>query len=1430
MNRKFNLVAFAVSSALAASVVSAVTPVSTDKFEFRNFVKQGYKASPADKSLAQQLLEIKSTKQQRSALGALNQFDKQMGVETFSWHDDFISQERLPNLRYDQQSLAAAAGSLLTSQTGVHGLTNDSVNNAELLYVSNTGKGPIIAKYQQTIDGIEVFGRQVNLLMNQQQNLVATSGYFSEVKNDIAAKNMTFGLSAAEAMSIAANSIGGTTTVEDFAAMKTASKYTSFSAKSADSDLTISDSSRTKRVFFPVGEELIPAYYVEVVGSVTNTTQAIGYSFIVSAVDGEVMFRKNLTEHSDYTYRVIADRSDLTPLDGPFGNGLTPSPLVEPGVAEEVAVSQNVITTSTGPISTRDPWLNPGATTTAGNNVFSYADLTAPDGYQPTGDIVPEANGSIFDYSYDLLAPDSTASATSAAVNLFYTNNYLHDWFYDNGFDERSGNAQMDNYGRGGEGGDRLAVEAQDNSGLNNANMLTPADGNSPRMQMYLFGASEFEFTIGGVTPSSIGLAAFGPQEFDVEGEVVQLTDPAGAAGPGCDGAANAAELDGKIALIDRGGCAFVDKVNSAQAAGAIAVIIANNDQALPDDVINLGGDDAGIAIPSIMVSYNDGVAIKTELGAGTVNATLTRVISLRDGTLDNGIVAHEWSHYMTNRLVGNAAGLGNSQGRGMGEGWSDFLALLITAKESDAALPGNDQFQGVYPVAGFATADNYFGIRRYPYSTDPNVNAVTFRHIENGTPLPTVHPVLFGQDGSNNVQVHATGSVWASMLWDAYTGLINRGDLSFAEAQDRMKTYLVGGLKMTPVFPTFTEARDGILAAAAATDMADYDTILAAFTGRGLGLNAVAPDRFDTQHSGVIEDFESAARTSFRVVGSDIKGDVVTPTLASCDNDGILDATESAMLTFTLKNTGNQAMTATATVSTTADVTYPDGNTLTFEFSGTFGEEVTASIPVTVNSAAPGQVFTFNAAFDDQGGSIIVPADTSVAIQGAFDLAKAAPFDTFSSPLAVAADWTITSSNNNVSMFELDGGGFNQFFGLGQMMNGEASRSSGSFSLESPSVDVSETGDFGFSFFHYTQFPSDLTGQDPATWKLFDGGVVEVKVEGGSWTDINEFIVDEDGEFINLIQYDLVVESTNPVLGGRPAFGVPNFGLPSANQVISIPEGSIVASNEESINGQSLQIRFRIGTDETYGDLGWLIDNVQFTNIDNLPFSALFVDDNVCGNSAPFVADFEDIEISEKATDGSQNSVTLTATASDSEGDTLTYSWAQTAGTAATITGADSNAINVDIPVLSNDEQLEFQVTVNDGTNSVTKTAVVFVNEVNDLPTISISGDSTVFAGDEGTLSVAVTDADDTEFTYNWREVSGAGIAAGLGTSSSSLTFKAPNGVSSLTFEVTVSDGKSIATSQTTVAVAERNTGGSLGWSALSLLALLGLRRRKQK
>ncbi|MDB6117552.1 MAG: hypothetical protein JWO08_1333, partial [Verrucomicrobiaceae bacterium] len=49
-----------------------------------------------------------------------------------------------------------------------------------------------------------------------------------------------------------------------------------------------------------------------------------------------------------------------------------------------------------------------------------------------------------------------------------------------------------------------------------------------------------------------------------------------------------------------------------------------------------------------------------------------------RDSTFDTEVVLHEYSHGLSNRLVGGGVGMSDLQSRGMGEGWADFYAIAL--------------------------------------------------------------------------------------------------------------------------------------------------------------------------------------------------------------------------------------------------------------------------------------------------------------------------------------------------------------------------------------------------------------------------------------------------------------------------------------------------------------------------------------------------------------------------------------------------------------------------------------------------------------------------------------------------------------------------------------------------------------------------------
>ncbi|MCB1245885.1 MAG: S8 family serine peptidase, partial [Acidimicrobiia bacterium] len=120
----------------------------------------------------------------------------------------------------------------------------------------------------------------------------------------------------------------------------------------------------------------------------------------------------------------------------------------------------------------------------------------------------------------------------------------------------------------------------------------------------------------GGFTPA---LSLVGP----VTGTVVEVDDGTDDTNDGCEPLVNGDEVAGNIALVERGVCAFVDKVQNAQDAGAIAVIVFN-DAARGDALVNMGGS-GDFTIPSVFVGHTDGQAMADAAAAGsTVTSTLS--------------------------------------------------------------------------------------------------------------------------------------------------------------------------------------------------------------------------------------------------------------------------------------------------------------------------------------------------------------------------------------------------------------------------------------------------------------------------------------------------------------------------------------------------------------------------------------------------------------------------------------------------------------------------------------------------------------------------------------------------------------------------------------------------------------------------------------
>ena len=184
----------------------------------------------------------------------------------------------------------------------------------------------------------------------------------------------------------------------------------------------------------------------------------------------------------------------------------------------------------------------------------------------------------------------------------------------------------------------------------------------------------------------------------------------------------------------------------------------------------------------------------------------------LTDGALDSGVIVHEYTHGVSGRLAKDV--YNTFQGAAMGEGWSDFFGLEYTMPKGAPAT--GTYLVGEYFDQSWGTGD----FRSRPYSTNMEVNSLTFASLGSVIPYP---------------EVHADGEIWMEALWEARANLIaQHGE---TEGRRRIRLLVLDGMKLMPPQGSMIDARDAILLA----DRVDFKSasqtqLWAAFAKRGLG------------------------------------------------------------------------------------------------------------------------------------------------------------------------------------------------------------------------------------------------------------------------------------------------------------------------------------------------------------------------------------------------------------------------------------------------------------------------------------------------------------------------------------------------------------------------------------------------------------------
>jgi len=1124
---------------------------------------------------------------------------------------------------------ASAARSELKALASLYGLTSQEADAAVVQDVQALPGGARLVRLTQQRGGVAVFREQATVLLGADGQALAIGGYLGSTTPAPQAKTAPaapldmpgaiaralqdwgFAHGVARQLQPAPAPLPGEAGPYQWWALPAG-------AMGADGAV-LSEPVRAKPVWFRMPQGLVAAYYLEVL--VRESGKEHAWAYVVAQDDGRLLLRHNQTSHAGgtFSYRVFADPATFTPWPGAQGRNGTPHPTATPDGYAAPLEQPVLVSLANAPFSHGDPWLPLGATQTLGNNVHAFANLAEPDGLNPgdeseCGDDLARdfracvTEPGVFDHGYThALGPvaDKTQVAASV-VNLFYLNNWLHDWFYDAGFNEAAGNGQMDNFGRGGLGGDALLAQALDYSDTNNADMMARADGASSRMRMYRFSrAADVQVTV--VAPSAMAGdvaaagAAFGRKAFDVTRALVLAeVDPEAVDDEWgmwfCDPLANAAAVAGRIVLMDRGACDDTDSalLLRAQQAGAVGVVVVNGADAA--SALEARGEVAKqIVIPALMVSQAIGAVWKNTLVNETVMLRIQGRDTDRSSALDNGIVAHEWGHFISNRLIGDASGLSTHHARGLGEGWGDFHALLLVVAEADRSRSGNALYQGAYGFGSYATTGiagpqpdpantALYGMRRYPYSTDMGKNPLTLRHITDDVTLPGTglrNPAAGGQ----NAEEHNMGEVWASMLWECYASLLNAH--SFGLAQDRMKRYLVAGYKLTPVNPTLPEARDALLAAIGASDQADRALCAAGFAKRGAGPLALVPDRYSSTNAGVVEDYGRDG--ALEITGQSLS--LTAPQAQRCDADAILDSGETGVLAFTLHNRGFSAVNG-AQLALTADVPQLrilDGVLAVPSLAAGAAATVIARVQL-AGLAAPGAArITASLAqpgLAAQHSTLDLPLHRDqFPNRLATDNAEAEPsaMEFGSTQAGQAAAWGVKAEAAQPH---------NRFYA------GQAPGVVGSHWMRTPPLHVASTGDFIVSFTHRYSFGADDAGNGSTS-----GAQLMISTDGDStWRNVEQ------------VAYPgAVAWRSQSVASEQPAYVGKNQDWPGMTTA-TVNLGTVYA-------GQNVRLAWVMHTDRAQSSEGWDVDDIAITGTTNLPFPEVVADAQACAGPASLAA-----------------------------------------------------------------------------------------------------------------------------------------------------------------------------------------------------------------
>ena len=318
--------------------------------------------------------------------------------------------------------------------------------------------GAGVALFEQRVGGVEVFRARASVLVDAANQLVSISNSMVGGGAPVSAKVNAFALSAEDALALAYSAHAGVPlsagAVRDEGERGSARSYAVTSPRGA----LIVISATAKKVFFPVGGVLEAGYYVEILGRAAGSRDNDARGYVIAASDGRILHERSLTMHDAFNYRVWADPTGLnTPLDGPIAD-ITPHPTGAVDGHKQEFVAPVLISMegfNKNPDGKADPWLASmtplRSATTSSLTATATAEppmaaFSPPTTVIRTAEAICARRHRAEDVRSRLRSQPSAQRkprADQASVtHIFYTNNWLHDFWYNSGFDEAASNAR----------------------------------------------------------------------------------------------------------------------------------------------------------------------------------------------------------------------------------------------------------------------------------------------------------------------------------------------------------------------------------------------------------------------------------------------------------------------------------------------------------------------------------------------------------------------------------------------------------------------------------------------------------------------------------------------------------------------------------------------------------------------------------------------------------------------------------------------------------------------------------------------------------------------------------------------------------------------------------------------------------------------------